>query len=173
MEQTSPKFKPLPNIIVEMQVSLDGQSLGALTMELFTEAAPILVANFVKLMKSGTLDGTRFFKLKPNYYIQGGDTEFNAGVGGKSAFGSKIHEGLLDGTFTDKYCVGMVNKGPHSTGSQFFITLGPTPWLQGWMAQIGLVSQGFAVLERLQAVETDDQGTLLRKVRVDKATVIN
>lgn|SRR3990167_1606204 len=163
----------IPNILVDLQITVDGRMLGEITLELFSEAAPTLVANFILLVKNKSLDGTSFFKLKPNYYIQGGDIQFNSGVGGVAGFGPRIYESHLDGELTDKHSVVMVNKGPHSTCSQFLITLTPTPWLKGWMAVFGRVSKGFQILTQLQALDTDDQGTILNEVKIEKATLIN
>ena len=92
---------------------------GTMTIEFFEQDAPITVANFVKLAKSGFYDGVVFHRVIPNFMIQGGDPT-GTGSGGP---GYTIADELTgNNQFHDRGVLSMANTGrPNSGGSQFFI----------------------------------------------------
>lgn len=115
-----------PIVTIEME---DG---GIIRAELYPEIAPNTVRNFVSLVKKGFYDGVIFHRVIPGFMIQGGDP-LGTGTGGPGyQFNDEIHPEL---NFNDPYLLAMANAGKRmgrgTNGSQFFITVAPTPWLLG------------------------------------------
>lgn len=93
-----------------------------------------------------SLRGTKFFRIIPNFAIQGGDVTHNDGSGGESAFGAVAKERLRffpnESFELSHSCAGllsMVNEGPNTNQSQFFITCAPCPWLDNRNVVFGKV----------------------------------
>lgn len=141
-------------------------SIGALTCQLEEEKAPETVKNFVGLAtgekeytdprtgKKSTepfFDGTIFHRIIKNFMIQGGD-RLGQGTGGPGyRFKDEFHPSLKH---TGPGILSMANAGPNTNGSQFFITLVPTPWLDGKHAVFGKLIRGEDVLKSLGNVAT-------------------
>jgi cyclophilin family peptidyl-prolyl cis-trans isomerase len=126
---------------------------GDIRIELFAAQAPKTVNNFVFLARDGFYDGTTFHRVIGGFMAQGGDPR-GTGTGGpgyrfddeRSALALKHDsEGVLS----------MANAGPNTNGSQFFITYGPTPHLNGKHAVFGRVASGLDVLRSIR--ERDPQ----------------
>ncbi|CAO3614697.1 unnamed protein product [Cunninghamella echinulata] len=104
---------------------------GPIEIELYWNHAPKTCKNFYELAKRGYYDGVSFHRVIADFMIQGGDPT-GTGRGGQSIYGEKfadeIHQGLKH---TGAGILSMANSGPNTNGSQFFITLAPTPWLDG------------------------------------------
>lgn len=101
---------------------------GDIHLRLHDEKTPITVANFVNLAKRGYYDGKTFHRVIPDFMIQGGCPEGSGRGGPGYKFGDEFDASLKH----DKPGVlSMANAGPGTNGSQFFITHGPTPWLDG------------------------------------------
>jgi peptidyl-prolyl cis-trans isomerase B (cyclophilin B) len=124
---------------------------GAIEVELFDDAAPKTVDNFVKLAGDGFYDGVTFHRVIPDFMIQGGDPT-GTGMGGPGY------------TFEDEFndhkvvrgALAMANAGPNTNGSQFFVvTAEATPWLDGKHTVFGQVTQGMDVVDKISSVETD------------------
>ena len=124
---------------------------GTIEAEMFTDAAPKTAGNFIELAKKGFYDGVIFHRVIDGFMIQGGDPT-GTGTGGPGytipdEFGAGLaHTG--EGLFS------MANAGPNSGGSQFFITLVPTPWLDGKHAIFGKVTGGMDVVRAIGKVPT-------------------
>jgi len=144
-------------------------SLGNFTIELFDTKAPNTVANFVGLTegtKEWTHPGTKQKHKKPYYdgiifhrvingfMIQGGDP-LGQGVGGPGyQFEDEFHPDLRH----DRAGIlSMANAGPRTNGSQFFITLGPTPHLDRKHSVFGVVTEGLDVVKKIGATQVDRQ----------------
>jgi cyclophilin family peptidyl-prolyl cis-trans isomerase len=120
---------------------------GAFDVELFAADAPLTVENFVNLARAGFYDGTTFHRVIPGFMAQGGDPT-GTGRGGpgyqfRDEFGSaRRHDaaGVLS----------MANAGPNTNGSQFFITFGPTPHLDGKHTVFGRVKSGMDVVNTIR-----------------------
>lgn len=120
-----------PIVTIEME---DG---GIIRAELYPEIAPNTVRNFISLVKKGFYDGVIFHRVIPGFMIQGGDP-LGTGTGGPGyQFNDEIHPEL---NFNDPYLLAMANAGKRmgkgTNGSQFFITVAPTPWLLGNLSLI-------------------------------------
>jgi len=105
--------------------------------------------------------------------IQGGDPT-GTGRGGTSIYGQKFDDEIHpDLRFTGAGILAMANSGPNSNGSQFFIALSPTPYLDNKHTIFGRVSSGMRVVQRLGAVATDNQDRPLEEVKIFKARVLS
>jgi cyclophilin family peptidyl-prolyl cis-trans isomerase/protein-disulfide isomerase len=121
-------------------------SKGNIIVALFAERAPLTVNNFVFLAREGWYDGVIFHRVIPGFAAQAGDPS-GTGYGGPGYF---IPDEIVpELRFDGPGWVGMANSGPDTNGSQFFITLGPTPDLDGKYTLFGQVLEGMDVARRL------------------------
>jgi cyclophilin family peptidyl-prolyl cis-trans isomerase/protein-disulfide isomerase len=119
---------------------------GAIVIQLFAERAPLTVNNFVFLAREGWYDGVTFHRMIPGFAAQTGDPS-GTGYGGPGYF---IPDEIVpDLQFNAAGWVGMANSGRDTNGSQFFITLGPTPELDGKYTLFGQVVTGLEVVQAL------------------------
>jgi cyclophilin family peptidyl-prolyl cis-trans isomerase len=127
---------------------------GDIRVELFADKAPKTVNSFVFLAREGFYDDTTFHRVIEDFMVQGGDIT-GTGTGGPGyRFDDEFHPDLKhDAAGT----LSMANAGPGTNGSQFFLTFGPTPWLDGKHAVFGRVVDGMDVLKsiRLRDPQTD------------------
>ena len=99
---------------------------GKINLNLFSEAAPVTVLNFVNLANRGYYDNTIFHRVIDDFMAQGGDPT-GTGMGGPGySFGDEVYNGYL---FDKPGYLAMANAGPNTNGSQFFITTVITEWL--------------------------------------------
>lgn len=117
--------------------------LGDIKIELFPEKAPKTVTNFVTHCKNGFFNGVTFHRVVRDFMIQTGDPT-GTGTGGVSIWNAPFEDEFHSSLSMDKaFMVCMANSGPNSNGSQFFITVVPTPWLNGKHTIFGKVVSGF------------------------------
>ena len=130
---------------------------GDLTIEMFEDDAPNTVANMISLIEKGYYDGLNFHRVIADFMIQGGCPE-GTGTGGPGynfddeCTSERRHDSA--GVFS------MANAGPRTNGSQFFITHGPTPHLDGKHTVFGKVTDGLELVHEIQ------QGDVMEKVVV-------
>jgi cyclophilin family peptidyl-prolyl cis-trans isomerase len=125
---------------------------GTMVIELFADKTPLTVNNFVFLAREGYYDGVIFHRVIDNFMVQGGDPTGTGRGGPGYKFGDEFHPGLKH----DKQGIlSMANAGPGTNGSQFFITHGPTPHLNGKHTVFGQVVEG---LDVLMSIPTRDPG---------------
>lgn len=152
---------------------------GTITLELYTHHAPKTCTNFATLAQRGYYNATPWHRIIPNFMLQGGDPT-GTGRGGTSIYGDKFADEipLLPGTATPELkhtgagVLSMANAGPHTNGSQFFITLAPAPWLDGKHTVFGRVKGGMGVVRRLGLVKTDGEDRPAEKVEIIRARVV-
>jgi peptidyl-prolyl cis-trans isomerase A (cyclophilin A) len=143
-------------------------SEGTMVLQLFEERVPNTVANFVHLATKGFYDGLTFHRVIEGFMVQAGCPE-GTGTGGP---GWQIADEIVDGLRHDSAgTLSMANAGPDTNGSQFFITLAPTPWLDGQHTVFGQVVKGMDVLERIGSVETDERDGPLEPVLMEKVAI--
>ncbi|XP_007892464.1 peptidyl-prolyl cis-trans isomerase-like 1 isoform X1 [Callorhinchus milii] len=144
-------------------------TMGVIVVELYLKHAPRTCKNFVELSRRGYYDGTKFHRIIKQFMIQGGDPT-GTGRGGSSIYGKHFEDELhADLRFTGAGILAMANAGPDTNGSQFFISLGPTQWLDGKHTIFGRVCQGMRVVNRIGMVETKDGDRPVDDVKILKA----
>jgi cyclophilin family peptidyl-prolyl cis-trans isomerase len=144
-------------------------SMGTIKLELFSSQTPITVQNFVKLCGTGFYDGLKFHRVIDGFMIQGGCPRGD-GTGGP---GYTIKDEFVKSLKHDAAgMVSMANAGPDTGGSQFFITLAPTPWLDGKHAIFGRVKEGFEVVQSIGKVPTDSGDRPLESVKIKSAKIV-
>lgn len=150
---------------VFFEISIDDKSIGKIEFELFKDACPKTAENFRALCtgekgtgKSGKplhYKGCVFHRIIPQFMCQGGDFTRGNGTGGESIYGEKFEDETFEGKagkHTDPGMLSMANAGQHTNGSQFFITLVPTPHLNGKHVVFGQVVSGMDVVTKMEGV---------------------
>jgi peptidyl-prolyl cis-trans isomerase A (cyclophilin A) len=160
-------------------------SMGNFTVRLLPEHAPTTVANFVELAsgrrewrdprdgqrKSEPLyAGTVFHRVIPDFMIQGGDPEGTGRGGPGYSFEDECPPG--GPRFDRPGLLAMANSGPNTNGSQFFVTVAPTPWLNDKHTIFGEVSGGMDVIEAISTVETGPGDRPTTEVVIERVEVI-
>ncbi len=141
---------------------------GTIRAELFADKAPKTAGNFVDLVNKGFYDGVIFHRVIEGFMIQGGDPT-GTGRGGP---GYKIDDEFGPGlAHTQAGVFSMANAGPNSGGSQFFITLAATPWLDGKHAIFGKVTAGLDVVKAIGNVRTGPGDRPIEDVVMERVTV--
>ncbi len=141
---------------------------GTITAEMFADVAPKTTANFIKLAKEGYYDGVIFHRVIKDFMLQGGDPT-GTGRGGP---GYTIPDEFAPGLKHDrKGLFSMANAGPNTGGSQFFITLVPTGWLDGKHAIFGEVTGGMDVVDAIGQTPTGPGDKPLEDVVMTTVTV--
>lgn len=125
---------------------------GEITLELFPNIAPLAVENFVTHVKNGYYDGIIFHRIIKGFMIQGGDPT-GTGRGGESIWKKPFRDEFAPNvTFNKKGILAMANAGRSTNGSQFFITVAPTQWLNGKHTIFGQVKSGYENVRKLEMV---------------------
>lgn len=140
-----------PTFIIEME---NGQTMKG---ELYPEIAPNSVANFVELANSGFYDGVIFHRVIPGFMIQGGDPQ-GLGIGGPgySIRGEFAKNGFKNPLKHERGVLSMARSAmPNSAGSQFFIMVDDSPFLDGQYAAFGKVTQGMETADAIVSVPRD------------------
>ena len=142
---------------------------GVFVAEMFEDKAPLTTKNFIELVEKGFYDGIIFHRVIDGFMIQGGDPT-GTGMGGP---GYKIKDEFGEGLkHDDEGILSMANAGPNTGGSEFFITLAPTPWLNGHHAIFGKVVEGMDVVRLIGVVPTDFRDRPREAVTMEKVEVV-
>ncbi len=141
---------------------------GTFRAELFEERAPETTANFVKLAEDGFYDGVVFHRVIEDFMIQGGDPTGTGRGGPGWTIDDEFHPELRH---DEAGILSMANSGPDTGGSQFFVTLTATPWLDDKHAVFGRVVEGMSVVREIGAVETHRGDRPKEKVVMETVSV--
>ncbi|HUG39205.1 MAG TPA: peptidylprolyl isomerase [Longimicrobiales bacterium] len=141
---------------------------GTVKIELFEERAPETTANFIELAGKGFYDGVVFHRIIEGFMIQGGDPTGTGRGGPGHTIPDEFHPELRHDAAG---ILSMANAGPNTGGSQFFITLAPTPWLDDKHSVFGRVVDGMEVIRGIAGVETDRSDRPKQEVRMEKVTI--
>jgi peptidyl-prolyl cis-trans isomerase A (cyclophilin A) len=170
--------------IAVIETEVGGKPFGKITVKLFSDQAPKTVENFIglatgskewkdpktgKMMKKTPLyDGTIFHRVIPEFMIQGGDP-LGKGIGGP---GYQFEDEVKStDTFDRKGILAMANSGLNTNGSQFFITVRPTPWLNGKHTIFGEVTQGMDIVEKISESPRDENDVPKKAIKIKKITI--
>lgn len=137
---------------------------GEINLNLFSEAAPVTVLNFVNLGNRGYYDNTIFHRVIDDFMAQGGDPT-GTGMGGPGySFGDEVYNGYL---FDKPGYLAMANAGPNTNGSQFFITTVITEWLNNNHTIFGeVVSE--SDLDIVKSLKNNDKIEKIEIIDLDK-----
>jgi cyclophilin family peptidyl-prolyl cis-trans isomerase len=141
---------------------------GPIRAEIFEDKAPVTAGNFLKLARSGFYNGLTFHRVIPGFMVQGGDPTGDGTGGPGYSIRDEFHPSLrhsAPGMFS------MANAGPNTGGSQFFITLAATPWLDGKHAIFGRVVSGQDVVEKIGQVPRGKNDRPRTPVTIESVTV--
>ena len=168
-----------------MSTAILHTSEGDITIELFPNQAPKTVANFVELatgakewvdpnvgekVKKNLYNGTIFHRVIPGFMIQGGDP-LGSGMGGPGYnFADEFHGEL---NFDRPYLLAMANAGPNTNGSQFFITVAPTTWLNRKHSIFGEVKDAAsqAIVDKIAAAKTGANDKPVQAIKITSVTI--
>ena len=175
-------FLTVSVVTVHAETAIIKTSQGSIICELFTKEAPNTVANFIGLatgtkeykdQKTGDMvkrsfyNGLIFHRVIPGFMIQGGDPIGNGTGGPGYAFDN---ENTL-ASFSKPGVLAMANAGPNTNGSQFFITVSPTPSLEGSYNVFGQVISGQDVADKISKVPRDPQDMPITPVVIESITI--
>jgi peptidyl-prolyl cis-trans isomerase-like 1 len=137
-----------------IMVAIIKTNMGTIEIELFADQTPKTVENFVGLAEKGYYKGIVFHRVIKDFMLQAGDPT-GTGRGGASFWGGKFEDEFVSDLKHDTPGIlSMANAGPNTNGSQFFITLVATPWLDGKHTVFGKVINGMDVVYAIGEVKT-------------------
>eukprot|EP00871_Galdieria_phlegrea_P006012 jgi/Galph1/899/GphlegSOOS_G5637.1 len=167
---------PLKNPRVYLSLAVENEKPRTVVFQLFADLVPKTVENFRALCtgekgysKAGTrlhYRNTKILKIIPGFGVQAGDIQNNDGTGGESIYGETFEDEKFALKHVRAGLLSMVNNGPNSNQSQFYILLNPAPQLDGKNVVFGCIEDGFDALRWLESIETVDQDRPLRTVTI-------
>jgi len=143
---------------------------GTIIAELFEERAPETTKNFIDLAEDGFYDGVIFHRVIEDFMIQGGDPTGTGRGGPGYSIDDEFHPELRHDS---EGVLSMANSGPDTGGSQFFITLAATPWLDDRHAVFGRVVEGMDVVQEIGSTATDardrpQEDVVMEEVKIEE-----
>lgn len=157
-----------------VMVQIEMENGGIIKLELYPEAAPITVENFLSLVNEGFYDGLIFHRVIEDFMIQGGDPE-GTGRGGsdKKIKGEFSANGVNNPIKHERGVISMArSRANDSASSQFFICHQDAPHLDGSYAAFGKVIEGMEVVDEIASVETDRNDRPIEDVVIKSITVV-
>ncbi len=159
-------FNTMPQ--AKNRIAVFETNMGTFEIELFEDKAPITTANFIDLAEHNFYDGLIFHRVIDGFMIQGGDPNGNGTGGPGYTIKDEFHKDLRHDSAG---ILSMANAGPNTGGSQFFITLDATPWLDGHHAVFGKVIKGLDVVEKIGHTQTDFMDKPTKDVVMEKVYI--
>ncbi len=163
--------KEINSMSDSITVAIIKTNMGIIEIELFADKTPKTVENFVGLAEKGYYNGVVFHRVIKKFMIQGGDPT-GTGRGGASFWGGKFEDEFVSELKHDiPGMLSMANSGPNTNGSQFFITLIATPWLDGKHTIFGKVINGMDVVYAIGEVKTAAGDRPVNEVVMEEVTI--
>nr|XP_014351246.1 PREDICTED: E3 SUMO-protein ligase RanBP2 [Latimeria chalumnae] len=159
------EFSKETNAVVYFDASADGETLGRITMELFSDIVPRTAENFRVLCTGEAGFGFKksiFHRVIPEFVCQGGDITQHNGTGGKSIYGKNFEDENFDVKHTGPGLLSMANQGRDTNSSQFFITLKKLEHLDFKHVVFGFVKEGMDVVKKIEALGSKNGATSKR-----------
>ena len=141
---------------------------GAFSIELFEDKAPKTTKNFIDLAEKGFYDGVIFHRVIEGFMLQGGDPTGTGRGGPGYNIPDEFHPDLKH---SEEGMLSMANAGPNTGGSQFFVTLAPTSWLDGKHAIFGKVVEGMEVVRTIGSTPTGPGDQPLQEVVMESVKI--
>ena len=156
-------------------IQIEMENGGVIRLELDKTAAPLTVANFEKLVRSGFYDGLIFHRVISGFMIQGGDP-LGSGFGGadENVKGEFLANGVPNPISHKRGVISMARSNdPNSASSQFFIMHADGTFLDGQYAAFGHVTEGMDVVDAIASVRTNMMDKPLQDQRMKRVTVVD
>ncbi|WP_175639503.1 peptidylprolyl isomerase [Metabacillus schmidteae] len=172
-EQEGTGTEPLKKIEENPIATITMENGDVIKVELYPNVAPNTVNNFISLANSGFYNGLIFHRVIPGFMIQGGDPE-GSGMGGPdySIEGEFSSNGFENDVKHERGVISMARaQDPNSAGSQFFIMVADSAQLDGDYAAFGKVTEGMDAVDKIVAVDTDEQDKPLKEQKIKELTV--
>jgi len=129
-------------------------TVGDIHLDLFPRECPKTVENFCVHARNGYYNGHIFHRVIRQFMIQTGDP-LGTGTGGESIWGGEFEDEFSPKLRHDRpYTLSMANAGPNTNGSQFFVTVVPTPWLDNKHTVFGRVCRGMEVVQNIGSLKS-------------------
>ena len=150
------------------QIAEFNTNRGNFKIELFGDKVPLTVGNFTKLADEGFYNSLIFHRVIPNFMIQSGCPHGTGRGGPGYSIRDEFHPDLKHNF---KGILSMANAGPNTGGSQFFITVAPTPWLDRKHSIFGKVIEGMELVEKISKVDKDRNDKPLTDVVINSIKI--
>merc|ERR1719484_427785 len=154
---------------VWFDITIGGEAVGRIEVGLFGKTVPKTVENFVELAKKPEgegFKGSKFHRVIKDFMLQAGDFTKGDGTGGRSIYGEKFADENFKLQHYGAGWLSMANAGKDTNGSQFFITVKKTSWLDGKHVVFGKIIKGMDVVRTIEKNKTDGRDKPLKDVQI-------